>query len=741
MTTAQVRPVVGFDTETHLVRPDGDGTRRMVCATFYGGPETLATAKLVADAAGADGLIFEQDGEWGLILHRDAGPALLAVALEAFIDDEGAIVCAHNLAFDAKVLVDFGAFTQRQVFGFTDCGALTCTKIREQLLAIASDDLDFDTRLGRKHGFALVDCVEAYFGEFVAQEVSQDKAKAAWNWDTLAFDLSGNTNSWRMRYAELEAVPLSEWPSRAVMYAIEDAQWSRAVYMKQAKPRFTTVGDLVRPDGVVVDEARQVRASVDLDLVGTVGVLVESEAVEAFAEEVTEAAGAVDRVARSMGFLTVNKCKDCYGTGWTGDPPTIDLCMTCFGDPGFLPPRARVPLESPTKNTKRLQAWVAHAFGYQPPMTAPSEKFPYGQVKTDEDTLNLADNPGLKEYAEGLGAKKLLSTYVPILRRGAEGRRIRPSFNTLVKSGRTSCRDPNYQNPPRADGFRDCHVAPEGHVFCSLDYSTLELRTFAQTCLNLFGYSKMAEAFALGFDPHLSFGLDLLEASTGQRIPYELGLAALDDKTHELHKTVAFQRQLAKIANFGLPGGLGASAFVDYCRGYGVAITIEDAQFLKDRWLEMWPEAKDFFAYIAKKAEHGNFEIAQPWSGRIRGGCTYTSGANTLFQGPAADGMKLALARLHDEMYGEPDSPLYGVRVWNVIHDEALLEGPAETAHEWAYRAAQVMVEAMQQVTPDIQQIVEPALMRRWKKKAWTYHDEAGTLRPFEDDPKYKKAA
>lgn len=735
--TQQRRAVVGFDTETTLITPD-QPVPDFICATFYG---DAGTRHLFEYAAAERNTLAKRDpktGRWWVLTTDEC----VAGGLYLRATDADAVLVAHNLAFDALVLERTGFPRLVDIFHDVAVGRLTCTKVRETLLAIAHDNLDYDTRIGKKHGFGLRDLVEVYYGAESAALLDEDKAVATWNWETGQHDIKGNANSWRLRYAELRDVPVESWPERAVHYAVEDAEWAYLCYHKQAAPQQLPEGVLVDEAGVVTDEVPQVRASIDLALIGAVGVPTDEAAVDAFAEAVRAEVAKVDAVARRMGFLTVNKCKECFGTGLLGDIPTLLPCRTCNGDPNYLPPRARVPLEKPTKNTARLQGWVSYAYGYAPPMTAPSEKFPHGQVKTDEDTLLSSGHDGLREYAESLSAKKLESTYVPILRRGVNGR-VHPRFNVLVKSGRTSCRDPNYQNPPRVAGFRECHVAPEGLVYASLDYATVELRTWAQTCLDMFGFSALADAFNEGFDPHLAFGLDLLAAETGRVIPYAVAVEILKDKTHPDYAAIKDKRQLAKIANFGFPGGLGVSAFVDYCRGYGVIITVDQSQFLKDRWRAMWPEADAFFAWIGQQSDiagrDNTFRLVQPFSGRLRGGCTYTSGANTLFQGPAADGLKRAVAALHDAMYCQEDSILDGVRVWNVIHDEVLLVGPEWSAAYWAEEASRIMETAMQAVTPDIPQIAEPALMRRWDKDAWCYYNEDGLLAPFEDDPAYKK--
>jgi DNA polymerase I-like protein with 3'-5' exonuclease and polymerase domains len=94
-------------------------------------------------------------------------------------------------------------------------------------------------------------------------------------------------------------------------------------------------------------------------------------------------------------------------------------------------------------------------------------------------------------------------------------------------------------------------------------------------------------------------------------------------------------------------------------------------------------------------------------TGRLRARASYCARHNTVFQGLAADGAKLALWRLWRT----------GYRLVNFIHDQVLIEVP-ETADLTAIAEAveAIMVEAMQEVVPDVRVQVEWAYRRRWSK-------------------------
>ena len=289
-----------------------------------------------------------------------------------------------------------------------------------------------------------------------------------------------------------------------------------------------------------------------------------------------------------------------------------------------------------------------------------------------------------------------------------------------------------------ASGIREAFIARPGTVFAGADYASLELCTLAQTCLDIWGKSRMAEAINAGMDINTLLGAQMAD------MPYEemvKRLKAGDNRAKGL-------RQAAKTANYGFGGGLGAAtlavngreAGLSLCVSMGRATTcgeykvtefkhreipptclecIASAEFLKKEWLEAWPEMRDYLAMASKVEENGG-EVVQPRSKRVRGACTYTSAANNLFQGGAADGAKRALWLVSKECHVDVKSPLWNSRPVIFLHDEIIMESPEEGAHEALMRLKELMVAGMREYTPDVQIRTEGALMRRWYKSAET---------------------
>lgn len=692
-----MQAIVGWDTETHLIEA-GNLTPELVCASFAGGQDTLDAAKhfSLENLDSSTGLFTSAVG-WSMLVSKDK-----VVDTWCYFAQQGHTLVAHNHPYDLGVILKECPDLMSIVLHLMEEGRLRDTQVREQLIAIAEDNFNFDDRTGKKPGgFALAYLAELYFGE----NLYEDKK---------------DPNSWRLRYAELSGVAIDAWPEKAKSYAMDDAHWCRKAYLQQAKERSLPEGVLVDHTGTVTNEIEQTAAALSLHLMACHGVYTDAEAVGVFEGNVTTLAKQADAAAEMAGFLRVNKCKTCDGTGVPEIFRSGLKCYECGGERGYMPRRCKVPLKKTGIHKARLQSLVTQSYGGDPPLTNPSTKFPLGQVKTDTDTLKGSGNDSLKKYSEGMEYKKLLTTYLPILQSGIE-KPITSSPNVLVRSGRTSWRKPNFQNPPRKGGFRECFVPRKGNIFAAIDYSSLELCTLAQVNLKLFNYSKMADALIEGRDLHLAFAAQLLNIS------YE----EAKDRRSKGDPVIKKARQDAKAGNFGFPGGLGIAAFVDYASSMGIPMTFNRAQDLKDQWMETWPEMTNYFdmiAHASDTSDTGRFTVKQIGSDRLRGGCSFTSGANTFFQGLASEGCKSAMWHLTKAMYSDTSSPLYGVRCWVFIHDEFIFEGPEDNAHLWAPAASAIMIKEMQKYTPDIPIKAEPALMRRWYKDAEPVYGEEGEL-------------
>jgi len=581
----------------------------------------------------------------------------------------GDVLIAHHAPFDIAVLLKSAAallpardagILRDEVWTHLNNGLISCTRVRSLLISIGDGSIQ-DIR-------PVSHALDAVVMRLLGSDISGGKK---------------GPDSWRLRYGELDGVPLDEYPAEAREYPLSDASVTMKVWREQAR-----VGGLpVEAHGLLRDEASQVRAAWCLYLMSMNGICADGEAVERLAKTVDQELARSEHIERAAGLLVIGGTKN-------------------------------APRE--TRPKAPMQARVAAAYakmGLDVPLT---DK---GAVSTSAETLEgvtEAADPVLYQLAQiGTVYGTVSKTFLPALR-SAVTAPVHPRWSVLVASGRVSCANPNLTNQPRLEGVRECWIPQPGATFIEADYSFIELCTLAQVCIDFFGFSKLADSINAMLDPHLVTAAGLL------RISYEEARSRLVNKDPVVKKA----RQTAKAINFGLPGGMGAASFAQYAMSSGVDMgdsPVELANTYKEVWLETYPEMRLYLKKAGVLAKGSRIE--QVRSGRIRSasdGGRYSAYANTFFQGLAADGMKRALWYVTMEMYTgrsplwtQPRlSPLARSRMVAAIHDELLAESPTDKAPEAAERLGVLMVAGMREYTPDVRIAAEPLIMNRWYKAA-----------------------
>ncbi len=159
--------------------------------------------------------------------------------------------------------------------------------------------------------------------------------------------------------------------------------------------------------------------------------------------------------------------------------------------------------------------------------------------------------------------------------------RVHPSYEVIMRTGRTSSRNPNIQNQPRGAEFRAIYEASPGYLLYAVDYKYIELRTLAAICLQRQGKSVLAETILRGIDPHVYTG------SMFSGVPPEAVTKA--------------SRQAAKAVNFGVPGGLGTDKLMLYAlNNYKVKFTRQECDKLRSKLIhEVYPELNESTGYLS----------------------------------------------------------------------------------------------------------------------------------------------
>jgi hypothetical protein len=535
------------------------------------------------------------------------------------------------------------------------------------VFALHDDNRVGDTLIRQK----LLDCARGHLGGYQVPNgpwVQYKYSLEALAKRHLKKQLDKSDGGWRLRYGELRDVPIDQWEPAAVEYAIEDAVSTFQIFARQETINKSEGGHLL------VDECNQVTHSLALNLVSCWGFRTDPDKVDAF-EKVTQ-----------KYFLEFEEILKEYG----------------------------LVRSNGVRNTKAVRERLIEAMGGEENCrrTDPSDRFPKGQVALDSEACLSSGDLVLESYAEYVKHKAIISKDIPMLRRGTY-LPIHTRFNSLLNTGRSSSSGDNIQNVRRVPGIREAFVPREGKVFVGADFAGLELRSLAEVCYALIGYSDMGDAINAGRDPHLEIAAYIM------KIPYEEAKA----RRKAGDKEVDAKRQLGKVIGFGGPGGLGGETLTFYAKSnYGVILTVEEALELRDKvWKKKWSEVDPYFKHVNDQFTPGSSKatIVQLYSGRVRGGCTFTSACNTYFQGLGADAAKAALYCVVKACYTDEASPLYGSRVVNFIHDEVIIECDESTCHECAVELARLMEEGARPWFPHCPpKVDEPVVMRYWSKSA-----------------------
>jgi DNA polymerase-1 len=285
-----------------------------------------------------------------------------------------------------------------------------------------------------------------------------------------------------------------------------------------------------------------------------------------------------------------------------------------------------------------------------------------GQYSTAVEILEeLAEKHELpKLVLEYRQLSKFKSTYIDVIPKLIDPRtgRLHTSFHQAAAStGRLSSSDPNLQNiPVRADlgrKIRGAFVAEQGWWFVSADYSQVELRILA----HLSGDERLAEAFSAGEDIHRRTAAAVL------------GLP-IDEVT-------SMQRSRAKAVNFGIVYGQ-----TPFGLAQQLGISPDEAAEFIAKYFEQYQGVQNYIENCLAQARDTG--LTRTLFGRIRQHPEINSrngmrrsmaertAINSPIQGTAADIIKIAMIRIHDELRREK----LRTRMVLQVHDELIFEVP-----------------------------------------------------------------
>lgn len=263
-------------------------------------------------------------------------------------------------------------------------------------------------------------------------------------------------------------------------------------------------------------------------------------------------------------------------------------------------------------------------------------------------------------------AQKLVSTYYAhYLRTG--GTRIHPTLIPLAAStGRMAAKDPNFQNlPARAEGVqvRECFVADEDKRFISADFASVEMRVAAAVTrdpalVRMYTTDPASVDDARVLDPYWVLAFELFG-----------------------EQATKADRQTVKSVVLGRMYGGGAAKLAD-----GAGITEARAREVLatyDRtYSGLAPWAKQTITPLCARGTSG-WELPSGRRQWLNPGHAW-KGLNAVIQGYSRDILADALLRVADD-------PDLGPGLVMPIHDEILVQVPADRSEELVARLVSLM--------------------------------------------------
>jgi DNA polymerase-1 len=294
--------------------------------------------------------------------------------------------------------------------------------------------------------------------------------------------------------------------------------------------------------------------------------------------------------------------------------------------------------------------------------------------------------PLILEYRQ---ISKLKGTYIdgllPLVN-GSTGRVHTTLHQTVTSTGRISSSDPNLQNiPVRMDlgrPIRRAFVASEGNVLVDGDYSQIELRVLAHIADD----ERMCAAFLAGTDFHRQ------TASQVFGVPLE--------------QVTSQMRSSAKAVNFGIVYGIS-----DFGLARQLGISRMQAKEYIERYLNTYTGVK---AYMERSVKSGyDLGYVTTLFGRRRPMPELKSpvyqtrsfgervAMNAPIQGTAADIIKLAMIRTHEELHKGG----FQAKLILQVHDELIVDcpvGEAEAVEELLHRCMEGVAELKVPLRADV---------------------------------------
>ena len=326
--------------------------------------------------------------------------------------------------------------------------------------------------------------------------------------------------------------------------------------------------------------------------------------------------------------------------------------------------------------------------------------------------------PLVKEYIKYKETSKLANAYgEEFFKFIKSDGKIHTNFNQILATGRVSSSDPNMQQMPASNLYRNCFIAPEDWVFVSSDYSSQELNVIAYGSKD----PVFLKALENGEDLHsvcaeLVFGQEWIDASESDCL-YVLAKQKCNCKKHKV------LRNAVKSINFGLAYGMGPFKLADT-----LEISTREASDLIEKYFAAFPSIRRFLNMLGKfGTANGYIQTFKPFR-RKRWfsawdpagytppadlGAIERKSKNTPIQGASADMTKLALVMIHHEIVSNWEGD---VKLVMTVHDQIDTICKKEVADKWKVKMTELMEEAANTIVTNELLKADTNISERWEK-------------------------
>lgn len=203
----------------------------------------------------------------------------------------------------------------------------------------------------------------------------------------------------------------------------------------------------------------------------------------------------------------------------------------------------------------------------------------------------------INEYLKYKEVSKLFTTYgEEFFKYIKSDNKVHTNFQQILNTGRMSSSDPNMQQIPSDNKYRNCFIAPKDYVFVSSDYSSQEL--------NVIAYGSKDPVFLKALENNQ----DLHSVCADLVFQQEWENAALEDCKYmeskqkcncPEHKKLRTQ---VKSINFGLAYGMGPHKLSDQLN-----IKLNEASTLIDKYFDAFPSIKTFLNTLGNYGKNNGY--------------------------------------------------------------------------------------------------------------------------------------